>query len=165
MEVKTLDTFLASYKRTREITKRVIAVVPPDKLEWSYMPGKFTIADLIRHIAAIERNVFAQVLSGGSPTYTGCGKGLADGLENITRYVDEMHKQSIEIIASLADQDLTRKIRSLSGKEVELETFLRALATHEIHHRAVLCIYLNMLGISTPPILGFSEQEVIQLSK
>jgi uncharacterized damage-inducible protein DinB len=165
METKTIDSFLSIYKRTREITKRVIAVIPPDKLDWTYMPGKFTIADLIRHIAAIERNVFAQVLSGEPPTYKGCGKELADGFDKIMVYFNEMHEQSIEIIKSLANQDLTRKIKSLNGKEVELETFLRALVTHEVHHRGALCIYLNMVGASTPPILGFSEQEVLQLSK
>jgi uncharacterized damage-inducible protein DinB len=165
METKTIDSFLSIYKRTREITKRVIAVIPPDQLDWSYMPGKFTIADLIRHIAAIERNVFAQVLSGGPPTYKGCGKELADGFDNIMVYFNEMHEQSIEIIKSLSSHDLTKKIKSLNGKEVEVETFLRALVTHEVHHRGALCIYLNMLGVRTPPILGFSEQEVLQLSK
>jgi uncharacterized damage-inducible protein DinB len=73
--------------------------------------------------------------------------------------------QSVEIIRSLTDQDLTRKIKSLDGKEVGLENFLRALLTHEIHHRAALCIYLNMLGVNTPPVLGFSEEQVIQISK
>jgi uncharacterized damage-inducible protein DinB len=164
MENNTIDSFLSSYKRAREITKRVIGVIPHDKLDWSYKPGKFTIADLIRHIAAIERNVFAQVLSGNPPTYTGCGKDLADGFDNIMIYFNEMHEQSIEMITSLRRQDLTRKIKSLDGKEVELENFLRALLTHEIHHRAALCIYLNLLGVNTPPILGFSEEQVIQLS-
>lgn len=164
MENNTIDSFLSSYKRAREITKRVIGVIPPDKLDWSYMPGKFTIADLIRHIAAIERNVFAQVLSGSLPTYKGCGKELADGLDDIMIYFNQAHEQSVEIIRSLNDQDLTRKIKSLDGKEVELGNFLRALLTHEIHHRAALCIYLNLLGVHTPPILGFSEEQVIQLS-
>jgi uncharacterized damage-inducible protein DinB len=80
-------------------------------------------------------------------------------------YFNEMHEQSIEIIKSLSSHDLTKKIKSLNGKEVEVETFLRALVTHEVHHRGALCIYLNMLGVRTPPILGFSEQEVLQLSK
>jgi uncharacterized damage-inducible protein DinB len=164
MENKAIDSFLSSYERTREITKRVIAVIPSDKLDWSYMPGKFTIADLIRHIAAIERNVFARVLSGNLPTYKGCGKDLAEGFDDIMVYFNEAHEQTIEIIKSLSDQDLTKKIKSLDGKEVELGNFLRALATHEIHHRAALCIYLNLLGVGTPPILGFSEEQVIQLS-
>lgn len=165
MEINAVTSFLTVYKRTREITHRVIQVIPPDKLDWTYLPGKFTIGDLIRHIAAIERNVFMEVLLGNAPAYNGCGKDLADGFDNIVNYFNESHEQSLTIIASLSDSDLKRKIKSLNGKEVELETFLRALVTHEIHHRAALCIYLNLLGITTPPILGFSEEQVKQLSK
>jgi uncharacterized damage-inducible protein DinB len=165
MEIRTIDSFLSYYERTREITKRVINVIPRDNLDWSYMPGKFTLADLVRHIAAVERNVFAEVIAGNLPVYKGCGKELADGFEPIMVYFNDMHEQSIEIIKSLTDQDLTRKIKALDGRKIEIAVFLRALVVHEIHHRAALCIYLNMLGIQTPSILGFSEQQVIQASK
>jgi uncharacterized damage-inducible protein DinB len=164
MKTNAIDSFLSVYKRTREITNRVIAVIPPDKMDWSYMPGKFTIGDLIRHIAAIERTVFVEVLLGNPPSYKGCGKELADGFDNILHYFNQTHEQSIKIIESLRDMDTTKKIKSLDGKEVELDSFLRALITHEIHHRAALCIYLNLLGKRTPPILGFSEEQVIQAS-
>ncbi|MES2779390.1 MAG: hypothetical protein V4651_05775, partial [Bacteroidota bacterium] len=46
-----------------------------------------------------------------------------------------------------------------------LATFLRALVVHEVHHRGALCIYLNMLDVTTPPILGFTEEQVIQVSQ
>lgn len=164
MEVKTIDSFLSYFTRTREITKRVIQVIPEDKLDWSYMPGKFTLADLVRHIAAIEQNVFAQVIIGKPPIYRGCGKELADGFSNVMSYFNNMHEQSIEIIKSLSDPDLARKVKSLDGKEVEIASLLRALVVHEIHHRGAMCIYLNILGLKTPPILGFSEQQVIQVS-
>ena len=52
MEIKTIDSFLSYYERTREVTNRVIQVIPKDKLDWTYMPGKFTLADLVRHLAA-----------------------------------------------------------------------------------------------------------------
>jgi uncharacterized damage-inducible protein DinB len=165
MEIKTIDSFLSYYERTREATNRIIQVIPHDKLDWSYMPGKFTIADLVRHLAAIERNIFAEVASGGPPSYKGCGKELADGYENIIAYYNEMHNQSIQIFKSLSDADLSKKINALNGKEVEIGNFLRALIVHEIHHRGALCIYLNLLNVATPPIIGMTEEQVIQLSK
>lgn len=55
MKIKTIDSFLSYYERTREVTRRVIKVIPPDKLDWCYRPGKFTIADIVRHIAAIKK--------------------------------------------------------------------------------------------------------------
>ena len=165
MEITKIETFLSYLEKTRRTTLKVIEAIPNDKLDWSYMAGKFTIADLVRHIAAIERNVFAEVAVGNKPNYKGCGKELADGYDNIVVYFNEMHAQSVEIFRSIKDESLKMKIKSLDGSEIELGNFLRALVLHEIHHRAALCIYLNLLGVKTPPILGLMEEQVIHLSK
>jgi uncharacterized damage-inducible protein DinB len=165
MEILHTDAFLSYLERTRMATLRVIEVIPPDKLDWAYMPGKFTIGDMVRHIAAIERHVFAEVALGNKPNYKGCRKDLADGYDNVVSYFNEMHAQSVEIFRSLSDEALRRKMRSLDGKEIELGNFLRALLLHEIHHRGALCIYLNLLGVTTPPIIGLMEEQVIELSK
>jgi uncharacterized damage-inducible protein DinB len=165
MEITTMEGFINYYQKTRLVTKKVIGVIPPDQLDWTYKKDKFTIADLVRHIAAIERHVFAEVALNNPPNYKGCGKELADGLPDILAYLDEMHAQSIAIFRSLPDASLKRKIRSLDGKEIGLDAFLRALLVHEIHHRGVLCIYLNLLGMETPPVLGLKEEEVKRLSR
>lgn len=165
MTITSIEGFLSYYGKTREVTNRLLAVIPPGKVDWSYKAGKFSIGDLVRHIAAIERHVFAEVASGNRPNYQGCGKALADGYPDIMAYFNEMHRQSMGIFARLQDESLKDKIKSLAGNEIELAAFLRALIIHEVHHRAALCIYLNLLGVSTPPIIGLTEEEVIQLSK
>lgn len=164
MEIKSMSAFLSYYERTRLITNKVIQVVPKEKLDWTYAHGKFTIADLIRHIAAIERNLFMEVIQGNLPAYKGCGKNLADGNDEVLSYFNDMHNQSIQILKSIKDIDLERKIKALDGKELTVGSFLRALIVHEIHHRGALCIYLNMLNIETPPIIGFTEEQVIEVS-
>jgi len=165
MEITNITAFLSYYEKTRLITNKVIGVIPVHKLDWAYMPGKFTIADQVRHIAAIERYVFAEIALGNRPSYKGCGKELADGYENIISWFNEMHRQTITIFSALTDESLKNKVRSVDGKEIELGMFLRALIVHEIHHRAALCIYLNLLNVETPPIIGLKEEQVIQLCK
>lgn len=164
MEVTSIETFLAYYERTREATHRLIQVIPHDKLDWSYLPGKFTIADLIRHIAAIERHTFAETVLGNTITYKGCGKELADGFDAILDYFNRMHEESVQIFKSLKDEDLKKPIRALDGREIELGQFLRALIIHEVHHRGALYIYLNLLGVKTPPVLGLTEEQVKQIA-
>lgn len=164
MEITDINSFIAYYKKTRAVTSQVIKVIPHDRLDWSYMPGKFTIADLVRHIAAIERHVFAEVAMGNKPNYQGCGKNLADGYDNIVAYFDEMHAQSLEIFRSITGESLHQTIHSLDGKEIQLKNFLRALIVHEVHHRGALCIYLNLLGVSTPSVLGLKEEDVKRIS-
>ena len=64
MELHSVASFLAYYKSIKERTKRVIQVIPHDKMDWAYKSGKFTIADQVRHIAAMERFMFAENISG-----------------------------------------------------------------------------------------------------
>ena len=53
MEITNIESFLPYHKSIHERTMRLARVIPPDKLEWTYAPGKFTLGDLLRHIAAI----------------------------------------------------------------------------------------------------------------
>jgi uncharacterized damage-inducible protein DinB len=165
MEIKTMNGFLHYYEKTRMVTQQVLQVIQPAYLDWTYRSGKFTLADLVRHIAAIERYVFAEVVQGQKPCYKGCGKELADGYENIMAYFNEMHRQTLEIFKSIPDEALTSKIQSLDGRQIEIGQYLRALIVHEVHHRGALCIYLNLLGLTTPPVIGLREEEVIQRCK
>jgi len=42
--------------------------------------------------------------------------------------------------------------------------WMRAMVEHEIHHRGELYIYLNLLGIKTPPMYGLTSEEVAENS-
>ncbi len=161
MEIKTIESFLNYFGKVRQGTNRIIQVIPKDKMNWTYKSGKFTIADIIRHIASIERNLFAELVAGNKPCYQGCGKELADGYDEVLLYFDEMHEQSLQIFNSLNDEDLNRKITTLSNAETKIGSFLRALIIHEVHHCGALCIYLNLLDVATPSIFGLTEQQVI----
>lgn len=165
MEIKSMHNFLKYFEKTRQQTNRVIEAIPHDKYDWTYKQGKFTFGDLLRHIASIERNVFAEVVKGNKPNYKGCGKEISDCYVTVLHYFNEMHKQSIEIFQTVSDIALSQTIRSLDGKDIQLGNFLRALIVHEVHHRGAMCIYLNLLGIESPPVIGLKEEQVIEISK
>jgi uncharacterized damage-inducible protein DinB len=160
MEITSISSFLTYYERLRERTVRLIDVVPPEAMEWAYKPGKYTIADMIRHVAAIERHMFAENVAGRKSCYNGCGKDLADGHANVLAYFHEMHRQSVAIIGSLSDHDLYRTCTTPGGAYIVAWKWLRAMAEHEVHHRGELYIYLNMLNVDTPPMFGLTAEEV-----
>ncbi|MBC9929192.1 DinB family protein [Chitinophaga qingshengii] len=160
MEITTIGTFIPYYDKIRERTKRLLAVVPPDSLDWAYMPGKFTIGDEIRHIATIERYMFAETVAGRPSSYSGCGKDLADGYDAVMAYFDQLHEESMNIFRALSEEDLQRKCTTPGNATMPVWKWLRAMVEHEIHHRAQLYIYLNMIGVKTPPMFGLSAEEV-----
>ena len=71
MEITTIDAFLPYYRNIRKRSRRVIDCIPHDQFDWTYREGKFTFADMIRHIAAAERCMFAENAQGNPSTYPG----------------------------------------------------------------------------------------------
>jgi hypothetical protein len=50
MEVTSTREFLDYYEKVRQRTLKVIACIPPEKYDWTYREGKFSFADIIRHL-------------------------------------------------------------------------------------------------------------------
>ncbi len=158
-----VSSFLKQYQSIRNRTMRLIAVIKPQHLDFAYKAGKFTIADQIRHIAAIERYLFAEIIAGRKNTYQGCGKELADGHENILKFLNQTHSESLQIFNTLNDSDLQEKCFTPTGMAIKKGKWLELLAEHEIHHRAEIYLYLNLLDVKTPQIYGLSAEEVEKL--
>ena len=146
--------------RIRERTMRVVACIPPDRIDWTYKEGKFTFGDVLRHLASIERWMFAENAQRRPSRYPGHGRELADGYETIVAYMREMHAQSMAIFRSLTEADLEAKCMTPGGVELRVGKWLRSMTEHEAHHRGQLYLYLGMLDIPTPPIYGLTEEEV-----
>ena len=102
MQIQDLGVFLDYLDKVHQRTVRVARCIPADKLEWSYREGKFTLGDLVRHIAAIERYMFAETILGKPSRYAGCGKELAAGLDEVLAFLDDRHHESVEIISRLS---------------------------------------------------------------
>lgn len=157
--------FLDYYEKVRQRTLKVIGCIPQDKFDWTYREGKFSFADVIRHIATIERYMYAENAQFKPSTYPGHARELADGPENVLAFLDRMHRESMDIFGRLTDDDLQKKTITPGGTPITLWKWLRAMVEHEIHHRAQMYVYLGMLGIKTPPIYGLTSEEVRERSQ
>jgi uncharacterized damage-inducible protein DinB len=163
MEIKTIQPFLEYFGNVRQRTMRVARYIPTDKLDWTYAPEKFTLGDLLRHIAVAERFMWAETVSGRPSQYTSHGKELADGFENVLAFMERLHAESLDIFAKLNDEELNRKCKTPDGAEITKWKWLRLMVEHEIHHRGQIYLYLSMLGVPTPPLYGLTSEEVRRL--
>jgi uncharacterized damage-inducible protein DinB len=57
-------------------------------------------------------------------------------IRETVKFFNEMHRQTLEIISSLSDEDLNRKCLTPANNEISIWKWLRAMIEHEIHHRA-----------------------------
>jgi uncharacterized damage-inducible protein DinB len=165
MEITSPREFLDYYEKVRQRTLKVIACIPPDKYDWRYAEGKFSFADVIRHLAAIERYMWAENAQLRPSRYSGHGRELADGPENVLAYFTRLHQESMEIFGRLTAEDMQKKCVTPGGASITVWKWLRAMVEHEVHHRSQIYVYLGMLGIKTPPIYGLTSEEVRDRSK
>ena len=83
MEIQDLREFLNYFGKVHERTMKVVRCIPPEKVDWRFRDDKFTIGDLVRHIATANRYIFMEVIQGKPSAYAGCGKHLAPTLNDI----------------------------------------------------------------------------------
>jgi uncharacterized damage-inducible protein DinB len=160
MEIRSAGQFLEYWDGLRGRTRRVVTCIPFDRLEWTYRPGAFTLGDLVRHLAAIERYMYAETVAGRPSRYAGCGRELADGYDAVLAYFDRLDAEARAIIGGLSAADLQRKCRTPAGVEITTWKWLRAMAEHEAHHRGQIYLMLGMLEVPTPPLYGLTSEEV-----
>jgi uncharacterized damage-inducible protein DinB len=160
METRAVKQFLEYWDSLRSRTRRVVTCIPADRLEWTHRVGAFTLGDLVRHLATIERYMFAETVAGRPSRYAGCGRELADGYEAVLAYFDRLDTETRVIIGALSDADFERKCQTPAGTPITTWKWLRSMCEHEAHHRGQIYLMLNMLEVPTPPLYGLTSEEV-----
>ena len=160
MEIRSVERFLEYWSSVRGRTRRVVTCIPPERLEWSHRAGAFSFGDLVRHLATIERFMYAETVAGRPSRYPGCGRELADGYDAVLAYFDRLDAEARDIFGELSDADLQRKCRTPAGTAITTWKWLRAMVEHEAHHRGQIYLMLGILGVPTPALFGLTSEEV-----
>lgn len=157
-------TFLAYLDRVHARTRRVAVLIPPDDVEWAPGPGRFSFGDLLRHLAGIERYMYAETVWGRPSRYPGHGvelaAGFGAGLAGVLEYYDRLHAESRELFAALPPERMAEKCQTPAGTPITVWKWLRAHFEHEAHHRGQLYLMLGLRGVAVPQLYGLSAEEV-----
>jgi len=160
MQITTVSAFLEYFESIRGRTRRVVRTIPPERIEWTHAPGRFTLGDLVRHLASTERWMFAENVAGRPSRYPGHGVELAAGHDGVIAYLDRMHADAVAIFSSLSDEMLQQRCTTPSGVALPTWKWLRAMIEHEVHHRGQIYLMLGMIDVPTPPLYGMTSEEV-----
>ena len=165
MDAPSPAAFLDYYEGIRSRTRRVVDCIPPEKFDWAPSPERWSFADLVRHLAAIERYLFAENVAGRPSRYPGHGRELADGREAVLDYFERLHGETVEILGGLDAAAFGRKCETPGGISITTWKWLRAMVEHEVHHRGQIYLMLGLLGIETPPLYGLTSEQVRERSQ
>ncbi|MDF2629059.1 MAG: hypothetical protein K0R39_2890 [Symbiobacteriaceae bacterium] len=157
--ITSTAAFVRYFESVRERTLRFIAAVPPEQMDFSPHPGKFSLGDLVRHIAATER-MFVAVALDGRWAYPGHGRELASTKEEAVAYLAAGHAAAMERLHGAPDTLLNEKRPTPDGHAVSAWRILMLMAEHEVHHRSQISQYLVDLGLEPPQIFGMRLEEL-----
>ncbi|HEY4131289.1 MAG TPA: DinB family protein [Gemmatimonadaceae bacterium] len=160
MELIRVAPFLEYLDRVHERTRRIVEMVQDDDLEWQAAPGRMTPGDMIRHLAGIERYMYAENAHGRPSRFPGHDADIAPGLAATKAYYTRLHGEARALFAELTDARLVEKTQTPAGTPITVGKWLRAMLEHEAHHRGQLYFVLGMRGRTTPPIYGLTAEEV-----
>ncbi|MCX6549012.1 MAG: DinB family protein [Holophagaceae bacterium] len=158
-------SFLSYWRNARLRTVRVLDALTAEDLEWAPAPGAFTFGDLFRHLAGLERFMWAENVQGHPSRYPGHGQELASGVEGVRTYLDHCHREALVAFSGLSDADLLAPCRNPSGSEMATWKWLRAMIEHEAHHRGQLYLMASLRGRTVAPLFGLTEEQLTAASR
>jgi uncharacterized damage-inducible protein DinB len=178
--MRTVEDFLAYYRRQRSWTRSLVAAVPEEHFGWRPAESSFSCGELVRHLLQSEEFWVRLVLEAvaGRPFdpfgLTGDGRRRMaafrrSNLESAARAVKRgsTFAECLEIwlpIQERTESELARITpEQLATVEVDhpllalrfpLWEALLTMVGHDVHHRGQLSAYLKVLGVEQPAALG-----------
>ena len=150
------NVLLGTIKTESRTTRSVIAAVPPTNLDYRPDPCAKTANELLRHIALADIFFLETVVNGVfDPKIVSVPEDLKAPVD-IAGWYERTYARSFASVATLAAENLIKKVDFRGLFEKPAYSFLQIGLLHSIHHRGQLSTYLRPMGGKVPAIYGES---------
>lgn len=159
-----LEAFAKELEKEALTTRKMLACVPTDKLDWQPHPKSMTVKSLATHIAELPTWV-GMVLNTDELDFASSPYNPKDikSTDELLAYFEECLEDGRKNFAKGVEESLT-KIWTLRNGEIIYTSeskfdFLRQTMSQIIHHRAQLGVNLRLLNVPIPGSYGPSADE------
>lgn len=151
---------LPEFSQEMQSTRRVIARIPPDRLDWRPHPKSFTAGGVAGHLVDCVRWVEAIVafdtFDVDPATYQTCDtSSLPALLAAFDHHVGRAAGLLAGAAPALAEAPWRLTVRGTPRLERTKGEALRDFTLHHvIHHRGQLSVYLRLMDVAVPGVYG-----------
>jgi len=146
--------FLSKLEEQIERTQHLIALIPPDKLEWKPQPDSLRVCDLLGHLLECLAGFCATLYAVNSARLVHFS-GLRElpvnhccGIEEASERIRDYDLHIKEGFVALSDDDLSRRLPTVFVAEGEaVMTVMLGNLEHFINHKYQLFFYLKLAGV------------------
>lgn len=146
-------------------TRKTLARLPEDKLEFTPDPKSMNLGRLAAHIAEMPGwatlTLTSDELDFGKGEYA---PAVAKSQEQVVAMLDENVKAARAAIAAASDADFMKPWTLRAGDQIfftmpKIAVIRGMVMNHTIHHRGQLTVYYRMTGVPVPALYGPSADE------
>jgi uncharacterized damage-inducible protein DinB len=152
------DAIVAELDQEAAATRRLLEIVPEDKLTWRPHPKAMSLGQLALHVAGTQGGVAEGALNDTAerPLFI---HPEAQTRDEILKIFEDGLKKAKEIVSATSDERALEEWKIVDGEKVLLAlpraAFWRSvMLNHVYHHRGQLSTYLRILDIPLPSVYG-----------
>lgn len=139
-------------------TRKVLAAVPPDQLNFKLGEKGRTTGDLMWHMVQSDRGFGEGIASRKLDTFADEGAAPKTAAEIVAAY-DRDVVPLLEKVKSLTPEQLATPVNFMNFANLPAVIYVGWWANHMIHHRGQLSTYLRAMNAHVPSIYGGSADE------
>jgi uncharacterized damage-inducible protein DinB len=157
--MRIADSILMEMDQEAEITKRLLDIIPEDKLGWRPHPKAKSLGELAMHIATLQRGVAELGRSDSAEVPEFAPDPQAENRAQILKTFAESLQKAKDIVAAtddagvMAEWKLTKDGNTILAMP-RIALWRSILLNHNYHHRGQLSTYLRTLDVPLPSIYG-----------
>ena len=158
MAIDAKSIAFGDLERELAVTRRVLLALPAPQLEWTPHPRSMNLGQLASHVADLPNwmnaALAADELEAANAPRPPAGPPQKDEiLARFDRYAAELRRTIHGFDMSTWDRDWTMRSGShVIASRPRPMVFRVWCASHLVHHRGQLCVYLRQLDVPVPTI-------------
>jgi uncharacterized damage-inducible protein DinB len=147
---------LPSLNAEHPVTKRVIAAIPNDKVD--YRPDQIvkSAIDLAWHIVTAEVRFMNAVIAGAFDLTPRPRPDSVRTADDVNKWYEEKFDAAFQGLKTVSGDQLTKPVDFRGIFQFPAVVYVQLGVNHSIHHRGQLSMYLRPMGAKVPSIYGES---------
>ena len=163
-EMRLVDSILSEMDQEAEHTKRLLDIIPEDKLTWRPHPKARSLGELAMHVASLQAGVAELVQPDTVELPDFPPEPEAASRAQIVETFTESLKRAKAIVGATSDAQVLSEYKiTKDGKTLmampRIAFWRSVLLNHYYHHRGQLSAYLRELDVPLPAMYGPSADE------
>lgn len=160
--MKAIQDLIVELEQESRSTRRLLELVPADKLAWRPHDKSMSLGQLANHVATIPGRISGMLSGNGFDAKTATfSPPQATSVSEILGSLDQGIADAKKILGAMTAEDAAGPWTLTSGERViftlpRLGIARSMLFNHWYHHRGQLTVYLRLLDVPLPVTYGRS---------